>query len=823
MKRIISLSLAVIIAFSVITLPQSVSAHDFSYEQMADMLNSMDILHGDGTGYNFEGMLTRAQFTKLAITSSQYKNSVPIATHTSPYNDVKYTHWAAGYIKTATANSVISGYPDATFRPEGYVKTEEAVTILLKLLGYTNEDFGGEWPYGQMGIASNIGLMDNVTSITGGEMTRLDAIAMIYNMLTLNSKDGTAYITKLGYKYLEDIILIASSKEDTTVDTDSVYTSSGLYKVKKIFDFSNIGRCGDAVLKTANNELAGFFPSNQNISSYTVDSVRGEDIWISDNGIAKLLNAQSNTTVYEKSNKSTLSAMVSQIDSGDKITVVTNENGYISYLLANLNEALAFEDNTSEVYAVAAVLGDSIIVNDNGTNKTLTVPSSATAYYDSSKTTFGALASKAAAGDVVSVARDSKGEIRYVSIDSGSLDGPYTAKGSSIYEAYNISSQATILKEGMKISAADILINDITYYSSALNTVWVYSDKKTGIYEDAYPNTEFPTSIILSGTTYEIESSAAYSKLASGGSYGLGSTVTLLLGRNGKIADVISPSSSEPVYGYVLSAGKQNFENNSGSTYTSYYVEVVTPDGSAYEYNTKVDYSSMISNIVRVTFKDSYASLTKASSQTSLNGVFSLSNMKLGTSKVASDVKIIDVKSDSDGRTAAYIKTYPARLNGIKIMANQILYAGKNSSNEINELILKNVTGDTYDYGIIVKNSLEEGGTYILNGAISKLDRGYTVKSGTPVKLDMENGSLYKFEPLNQITDRISYMSEGYFTTASGEKYYLSDKVSVYKYTTQEYMLIPLSDVINNNKYTLSAYYDKTPEKGGRIRIIIAR
>ena len=125
------------------------SAHDFTYDEMASMLNSMEILHGDGTGYNFEGMLTRAQFTKLAVTASVYKNSVPLTTNTSPYADVKRSHWAAGYIKTATANSLINGYPDSTFRPENYVKTEEAATILLKMMGYTNEDFGSEWPYGQ--------------------------------------------------------------------------------------------------------------------------------------------------------------------------------------------------------------------------------------------------------------------------------------------------------------------------------------------------------------------------------------------------------------------------------------------------------------------------------------------------------------------------------------------------------------------------------------------------------------------------------------------------------------------------------------------------
>ncbi len=797
-------------------------AGDYTYDEMAAVLNSLEIFQGDGTGYNFEGMLTRAQFTKLAITASVYKNTVPKMTNTSPYSDVKYTHWAAGYIKVATANKVISGYPDSTFRPEGYVKTEEAVTILLKLLGYTNEDFGNEWPYGQMGIAANIGLTDDVTKGIGQELQRYDAVALIYNMLNLNTKDGSQYFSKIGCKLIEDAVIIASSKEDTTINPDKVYTSAGMFKVSDNFDFSNVGRTGDIVLKTANNEIAGFFPSKQGIASYTVDSVRGEDIWISDGGTARLLNAQSNTTVYEKQSESSLSNMVSKIDAGDKITVVTNENGYISYLLANLNEVLAFDDNSSEVYAVSAVLGNSLIVTADGINKALDIPASATAYYDSSKTTFSALASKASAGDIVSVVRDSAGEIRYVSVDSQGLNGPYTVRNSSIYTAYGIKSDASILKNGVKVSASDISVNDILYYSNALNTVWVYSDKKTGIYEAAYPNNEFPTSVTLSGKSYDIESSAAFTKLSAGGSFSYGSTVTLLLGRNGEIADVISPG-AESVYGYVISAGKGTYQNASGSSYTSYYVEVATPDGYSYEYTTKTNYSSLKSKIVRVTFKDSYASLSQINESYSYSGKFDLSSMRLGTKKVASDVRIIEVKSDSSQSGGSYVQIYPARLNGITISKSQILYADENSNGEIEELILRNVTGDTYAYGIVINNKMESGGTYIVDGVTGNIKSGFSITSATPARFDMNGNTIISMTPLQAVKGGIISVTDSAVITKSGDEYRVSDKVSIYRYTGTEYMLTTIDEITSSDKYTITAYYDKAPEKGGRVRIIIAK
>ena len=78
MKRILSflIALAILCSFPAVM----GSAMEYSYDNMADFLNKMDILHGDaskGGSYDFDSYLTRAQFSKLAIAGSAYKNSVP--------------------------------------------------------------------------------------------------------------------------------------------------------------------------------------------------------------------------------------------------------------------------------------------------------------------------------------------------------------------------------------------------------------------------------------------------------------------------------------------------------------------------------------------------------------------------------------------------------------------------------------------------------------------------------------------------------------------------------------------------------------------------
>lgn len=825
MKKLLCLFIAVMLVLPFGVPSLNAEAHSFTYDEMAAMLNAMDIFHGDGTGYNFDGGLTRAQFTKLAIAASVYKTGVPATTNTSPFADVPRTHWAAGYVKVAVTNSVISGYPDSTFRPEGAVKTEEAVTILLKMMGYTNADFGSEWPYGQMGIAANIGLLDDVSSGIGAYMKRIDAVAMIYNMLTLKTKQGSSYLSTLGYQMTEDAVIIASSKEDTTIDSDRVYTSQGTFKVKDNFDFSNVGRTGDMLVKTANNEISGFFPRQQGVNTYTVESVRGEDIWVTDGGIAKMLGAQSNTTVYEKTSKSTLSAMLSQIDEGDRVTVITNEAGNISYMLLGLAQDKLTSSPDAEVYAVSAVIGNDIIVTKDGVTSTLNFPSTTTAYYNSSKTSYSSLASSANVGDTVSVVKDANGKVRYVSVDSNKLEGPYTASGSSVLSSNGIPSDATVLKGGVKVSASDIKADDIVYYSSTLNTVWVYNEKKTGIYEAASPGIEFPESITLSGVSYKIETGEAFRKLAANGSFTYGSTVTLLLGRDGKIADVIAPSAGESFAGVVLSSGTTQYTNPSGEKYASYFVKIAAADGTLYEYATNKDYTEYRSSIAKVTFnEDGSAKLDKLNETYNISGLFDLTANKLGSSRLARNVKIIDIKKTDASRETEFIRIYGARLDGINIDSKSVIYCKKNASGEIEELILSDVTGDLYKYGIIISNSVERGGQYICEGTNGSIPSGFSIPSRTPAKLDISGGRVQKAEQLQRIENGIEGVTESSLTDTKGNKYLLSDSVNVYLVNYDyEYMLIPLKEIIDSDKYTINAFYDKTKASGGRVRIITVR
>jgi subtilisin family serine protease len=77
---------------------------------------------------------TRAQFTKLLVLSHDW----PVVTPARPsFVDVPRSLWAYGYIETARARGVISGYMDGTFVPAGNVTRAQLAKMLVQSQGWT--------------------------------------------------------------------------------------------------------------------------------------------------------------------------------------------------------------------------------------------------------------------------------------------------------------------------------------------------------------------------------------------------------------------------------------------------------------------------------------------------------------------------------------------------------------------------------------------------------------------------------------------------------------------------------------------------------------
>lgn len=190
-----------------------------SEDDVIQFVSQLGIMTGypDGS-FGLENYVSRAEFAKIAVAASSYRNSVATNLRISPFYDVAYDYWAAPYIQVASANRLVTGYVDSTFRPENLVTYEEAVTVLLKVLGYQTEDFGASWPYGQVGLANSLKLTEGVDKYIGDYLTRRDVAYMLYHLMDTKSKGSNdKYIKTFDAEIVEDVILIATIQEDPSV------------------------------------------------------------------------------------------------------------------------------------------------------------------------------------------------------------------------------------------------------------------------------------------------------------------------------------------------------------------------------------------------------------------------------------------------------------------------------------------------------------------------------------------------------------------------------------------------------------------------------
>jgi hypothetical protein len=197
MKKILSLVLVIALvlgsfSFAFATAPADVV--DTNYEEAVEVLMALGVVNGypDGT-YKPERVVTRAEMAKLLVEALGYGQ---LAGGQAVYSDTS-GHWAEGYIAIATGINLVQGYPDGTFKPEGTLTFDEAVTMILRALGYTDESLPGVWPIDYKIKALDLKLYADTTTQTGGA-NRGNVAIMLFNALEQKLvviKDGVAELT----------------------------------------------------------------------------------------------------------------------------------------------------------------------------------------------------------------------------------------------------------------------------------------------------------------------------------------------------------------------------------------------------------------------------------------------------------------------------------------------------------------------------------------------------------------------------------------------------------------------------------------------------
>ncbi len=496
---------------------------------------------------------------------------------------------------------------------------------------------------------------------------------------------------------------------------------------------------------------------------------------------------------------------VKELAINDTVTVILGRGGSAAAVYKN--------SAVGNVYGISSVFGNEIICNAGDAGMTLNMENSSRVFFQGKDTSWEKVKQSVSSGMTISVYYDERGLYDYSVIEENELSLPVIASS----DRENPFGNTSVVRNSKRASEADIKKYDVVYYSSALNTAYAYSDTLSGVYEKAYPDQQNPSSVKISGKVYSIETSAAASALSD---IGYDTYVTLLLGRDGKIAGVkpVNDSGDVSEYGVVLSCEKKAVDGTS-----DYYVRMLSAGGSEQEFKSKTDYSKYAGEGAQLSFEGGYVTL-KFLKNNGLAGAVSLSDNKIGSYSLSADCKIADVTYVTDSNTAVAAMAELSDIMGMKLSKSSVKGYVTNTEGEIIYIVLDNATSVNYKFGIIAENNGSSTLGYSLDlGGVEKTyssDSNIKAGKGTPVMVQIVNSRIVN---MRQLTCTVS--GEGFVSISAGRvvtkggSYDLAKNVAIYIRTDiNEYRLTSVDDCDDFDIVSASVYSETS---GGAGRIVI--
>lgn len=298
-KRILIWLLAISMLGSLLTVPAGAAAvtkfSDVSDSYTATAVETLRLMgvldgYGDGT-FRPDTVLNRAQFCKMAVYAMDGSGELGRYSTVTIFPDVKPSHWASAYINMAARKGIISGFADGKFKPGQTVTAGQAVTILMRGLGYKDEDMGGVWPQSYMAEAQTNGLLKStgITSAYAG-LTRAQAAKLFLNLF--EAKHGKGETLLFNYNVGKDeVYLTAVDGGKGTMTISGNGTSKTYTMAHPVTSTSLIGSKGKAVLNSA-DEILTFLPITGS------NGVSNAAVIISANGSVAGLDSLAGSTSY---------------------------------------------------------------------------------------------------------------------------------------------------------------------------------------------------------------------------------------------------------------------------------------------------------------------------------------------------------------------------------------------------------------------------------------------------------------------------------------------------------------------------------------------
>ncbi len=235
LKKLMSVILTVAMLMSLFVSASAATFTDVddtnaAYEAI-EVLSALEILTGREDGsFDPDANIKRSEFAAVICRTM---NAEAAATGSSAnFNDVAANHWAAGYIGWAAGSGIVNGKGDGNFDPDANVTYQEAVTMIVRAMGFEPlATKKGGFPTGYMAVANTYGITNGVAmSPANGAATRAGVAKLVYNSFDAPLMDAS-FIT-LGDE--EEYQIFEGKTNGTSYEERRTLLSqySDIYKVK---------------------------------------------------------------------------------------------------------------------------------------------------------------------------------------------------------------------------------------------------------------------------------------------------------------------------------------------------------------------------------------------------------------------------------------------------------------------------------------------------------------------------------------------------------------------------------------------------------------
>lgn len=739
--------------------------------------------------------------------------------------------------ETLSVAGIIDGVGDGTYNPGGYLTREQFAKVAVCILGEQEKaaaspaataftDVAADsWARGYIAYVAEKGVIAGFPdgSFGGGQVLTYAQAAMVL-LRCLGYTDG-----EIGYHWPSDCVDKAAA--------------IGLDKGLNLGADDPVTR-GDAV-RLIYNALF----TRQNGS---------EDRLLSKTG----LTYYENSVFYgvNKSDASLFETSDGSFKAAEGAVGLVGAEGSMGELFVNKDKEIVLfcggEGPSREIIVASCLKNDArSVLEVSYQGGTVSIPFAGTVYLDGEKTTALEAAADITTGSTLRLYFD--GEGRYLSsvLVSYQMEGPKTVTSdwNQIYTLFDISGQPTVIRKGVAAEISEISRFDVVYYSAANNTVYAYSDKVSGVYEKAAPLKSTVTNVTVSGKSYELGSAEAMNKLGENpGAFAIGDYITLLLDRDGKVADAIDASASGiNDLGVLINTFVRINENGS----QEYVAKIFLADGSIMEYTAADDYHRLNGSLVRFRFAGGKAVLSRIT-PVSEAGKINKENRTFGGHWLTSDCSILVLLSNPQvsGSSAVYSESSSTAsdgtdgegtggdvlvrkirlsdIEGSELRKDQVIhveYVGE--MQDVGLLFLKNVSNADYEYGLITRTGYKEtsGGSRTTSGEYDVLIHGLTAtiyagrRSFTSQVIGINTidssdivdavilGTGKKVEAVS--LERVKIDGTVYKADPNMDIYLLTD--------INEYSRISTDEAMNLGSGQITVYGDRSFNSGGIVKVIV--